>query len=56
VVVVVVPLLLLVLLLLLDHLLRDGHEVAAVRAHVRHPSSGLPIWAGGRAAEMVGCR
>ena len=28
--------LLLLLLLLLDHLLRDGHEVAAVRAHVRH--------------------
>lgn len=36
---VVVPLLvvLLLLLLLLDHLLRDGHEIAAVRAHVRHP-------------------
>jgi hypothetical protein len=36
------------LLLLLDHLLRDGHEVAAVRAHVRHPAS--PAVASGKIA------
>lgn len=39
-----VVLLLLLLLLLLDHLLCDGHEVAAVRAHVRHGAPRRSRW------------
>ena len=40
----VVPLVLLLLLLLLNHLLRDGHEVAAVGAHVRHGAPRRSRW------------